>query len=119
VWNIEKKLFSTKEYAEIHIQRQFFDNKEGISKIVVLARLGSRPSVVGLTLGLLLGGRVWFLGRSWPLVCFFFFLFSVLFGLRARSCFGLVASPLAGFGGVGCTLVFCNEGFFHLCQKIK
>jgi hypothetical protein len=25
VWNIEKKLFSTREYAEIHIERPFFE----------------------------------------------------------------------------------------------
>jgi hypothetical protein len=36
MWNIEKKLFSTREYVEIHIQRPFIDNKKGISKIVVL-----------------------------------------------------------------------------------
>jgi hypothetical protein len=31
-----KKLFSSKRYTEIHIQRRSFDNKKGISKIVVL-----------------------------------------------------------------------------------
>jgi hypothetical protein len=36
VLNIEKKLFTTRGYAEIHRQRQFFDNKKGIQKIVVL-----------------------------------------------------------------------------------
>jgi hypothetical protein len=33
---LRKKLFSTRWYAEIHIQRPFFDNKKGIRKIVVL-----------------------------------------------------------------------------------
>jgi hypothetical protein len=33
---LKKKLFSTRGYAEIHIQRPFFDNKRGIQKIVVL-----------------------------------------------------------------------------------
>jgi hypothetical protein len=33
---LRKKLFSTREYVEIHIQRLFFDNKKGIQKIVVL-----------------------------------------------------------------------------------
>jgi hypothetical protein len=37
VWNIEKKIISHKRgYAEIHIQRPFFDNKKGIERIVVL-----------------------------------------------------------------------------------
>jgi hypothetical protein len=36
VWNIKEKKNSTRGYAEIHIQRQFFDNKKGIQKIVVL-----------------------------------------------------------------------------------
>jgi hypothetical protein len=36
MWNIEKNLFSTRGYAEIHIQRPFFNNKKGIQKIVVL-----------------------------------------------------------------------------------
>jgi hypothetical protein len=30
VWNIEKKSFSARGYAEIHIQRPFFDNKNSI-----------------------------------------------------------------------------------------
>jgi hypothetical protein len=33
---LEKYIFSTTGYAEIHIQRPFFDNKKGIQKIVVL-----------------------------------------------------------------------------------
>jgi hypothetical protein len=33
---LRKKLFSTRGYAEIHIQRPSFDNKKGIQKIVVL-----------------------------------------------------------------------------------
>jgi 16S rRNA A1518/A1519 N6-dimethyltransferase RsmA/KsgA/DIM1 with predicted DNA glycosylase/AP lyase activity len=33
---LRKKLFSTRGYAEIHIQRPFFDNKKGIQKIAVL-----------------------------------------------------------------------------------
>jgi hypothetical protein len=33
---LRKKLFSTRGYAEIHIQRPFFDNNKGIQKIVVL-----------------------------------------------------------------------------------
>jgi hypothetical protein len=33
---LRKKSFSTTRYAEIHIQRQFFDNKKGIWKIDVL-----------------------------------------------------------------------------------
>jgi hypothetical protein len=33
---LKKKLFSTRGYAEIHIQRPFFDNKKGIQKIFVL-----------------------------------------------------------------------------------
>jgi hypothetical protein len=33
---LRKRLFSTRGYAEIHIQRLFFDNKKGIQKIVVL-----------------------------------------------------------------------------------
>jgi hypothetical protein len=33
---LRENLFSTRGYAEIHIQRQFFDNTKGISKIVVL-----------------------------------------------------------------------------------
>jgi hypothetical protein len=28
VWNIENKSFSTRGYAEIHIQRPFFDKKK-------------------------------------------------------------------------------------------
>jgi hypothetical protein len=36
VWNIEKKIIFLKGYAEIHIQKLFFDNKKGIQKIVVL-----------------------------------------------------------------------------------
>jgi hypothetical protein len=32
---LRKNLFSTR-YAEIHIQRKFFENKKGIQKIVVL-----------------------------------------------------------------------------------
>jgi hypothetical protein len=33
---LRKKKISTRGYAEIHIQRPFFDNKKGIQKIVVL-----------------------------------------------------------------------------------
>jgi hypothetical protein len=33
---LRKKLFPTRGYVEIHIQRVFFDNKKGIQKIVVL-----------------------------------------------------------------------------------
>jgi hypothetical protein len=33
---LRKKLFSTRGYAEIHIQRPFFDNKKGIQKTVGL-----------------------------------------------------------------------------------
>jgi hypothetical protein len=33
---LRKKLFSTRGYAKIHLQRQFFDNKKSIPKIVVL-----------------------------------------------------------------------------------
>jgi hypothetical protein len=33
---LRKKLFPTRGYAEIHIQRPFLDNKKGIQKIVVL-----------------------------------------------------------------------------------
>jgi hypothetical protein len=33
---LRKKLFSSRGYAEIHIQRPFFDNKKGIQKIAVL-----------------------------------------------------------------------------------
>jgi hypothetical protein len=33
---LRKRLFSTRGYAEIHIQRHFFDNKKGIQKIIVL-----------------------------------------------------------------------------------
>jgi hypothetical protein len=33
---LRKKLFSTSGYAEIHIQKLFFDNKKGIQKNVVL-----------------------------------------------------------------------------------
>jgi hypothetical protein len=33
---LRKKLFSTRGYAEIHIQRPFFDNKKGIQKKFVL-----------------------------------------------------------------------------------
>jgi hypothetical protein len=33
---LRKKSFSTTRYAEIHIQRQFFDNEKGIWKIDVL-----------------------------------------------------------------------------------
>jgi hypothetical protein len=36
VWKVAKKLFSTKGYAEIHIQRPFFDNKNSIWKILGL-----------------------------------------------------------------------------------
>jgi hypothetical protein len=31
-WSIEKNLFSTRGYAEIHIQRPFFDNKNSMKK---------------------------------------------------------------------------------------
>jgi hypothetical protein len=31
-----RKYFSTRGYAEIHIQRAFFDNKDSITKIVAL-----------------------------------------------------------------------------------
>jgi hypothetical protein len=34
VWNIEKTSFSAKEYAEIHIQRPFLDNKKDIKKLL-------------------------------------------------------------------------------------
>jgi hypothetical protein len=33
---LRKKLFSSRGYAEIHLQRPFFDNKKGKEKIVVL-----------------------------------------------------------------------------------
>jgi hypothetical protein len=33
---LKKELFSTRGYAEIHLQRPIFDCKEGIQKIVVL-----------------------------------------------------------------------------------
>jgi hypothetical protein len=33
---LREKLFSTRGYAEIHLQRSFFDNKKGIQKIGVL-----------------------------------------------------------------------------------
>jgi hypothetical protein len=33
---LRKILFSTWGYAEIHLQRPFFDNKKGIQKVVVL-----------------------------------------------------------------------------------
>jgi hypothetical protein len=33
---LRKKSFSTRGYAEIHIQRPFFDNKKDIKKIIVL-----------------------------------------------------------------------------------
>jgi hypothetical protein len=36
VWNIESFFFSTRGYAEIHIQRPFLDNQEDIQKNVVL-----------------------------------------------------------------------------------
>jgi hypothetical protein len=36
VWSIEKKSFSAREYAEIHIQRLVFDSKKDILKIIVL-----------------------------------------------------------------------------------
>jgi hypothetical protein len=33
VWNLEKTAFCTKEYAEIHIKKSFFDIEKGIWKI--------------------------------------------------------------------------------------
>jgi hypothetical protein len=36
VWNLEKNVILTKGCAEIHIQRHFFDNENGIWKILVL-----------------------------------------------------------------------------------
>jgi hypothetical protein len=45
--NIEKKnIFSTRGYAEIHLQRPFFGNKNGIQKIVV-----SKIQTVGICFG--------------------------------------------------------------------
>jgi hypothetical protein len=33
---LKKKLFSTRGYAEIYIQRPFFDNEKSIQKIILL-----------------------------------------------------------------------------------